>query len=184
MLKNTETTYGSVSKAFHWGVFVLVSLMLICGFFMEDLPESIQGTAYMLHKSTGLLILGLMVLRLVWHWTNKVPVFPSTMSGAQKFVARFVHWLFYIILLAMPLNGWIMSTAAGRIPTFYGLFSIPFPGIEPNESLANTLADLHEIFAYVLLFLILGHTLAALKHHFMDKDDILTRMMPIHSNKQ
>lgn len=183
MLKNTETTYGSVSKAFHWGIFILVALMLICGFFMEDLPESMQGMTYMLHKSTGLLILGLMVLRLIWHWMNQVPLFPSAMSSAQRFVARFVHWLFYIILLAMPLDGWIMSTAAGRIPTFYGLVSLPFPGIVPNKELANTLADLHEILAYVLLFLILGHTLAALKHHYVDKDNILLRMMPNHQKE-
>jgi cytochrome b561 len=183
MLKNTEETYGSVSKIFHWGIFILVALMLIVGFFMEDFPESIQGSTYMLHKSTGLLILGLMVLRLIWHWVNKVPVLPSSMSTAQRFVARFVHWLFYIILLAMPLNGWIMSTAGGRIPTFYGLFSLPFPGIEASEALANQLANLHEIFAYVLLFLILGHTIAALVHHYIYKDNILSRMMPHHKSQ-
>lgn len=182
MLKNTETTYGSVSKAFHWGIFVLVTLMLIVGFFMEDFPESIQGMTYMLHKSTGLLILGLMIIRLIWHWTNKVPVFPQAMSTVQRFVARFVHWLFYVILLVMPINGWIMSTAAGRAPVFYGLIALPFPGIEANEALANQLANLHEIFAYVLLFLILGHTIAALAHHYIYKDNILIRMMPNHKN--
>jgi cytochrome b561 len=178
MLKNTQTAYGSVTKFFHWSVFLLVATMLIVGFFMEDFPADIQPMTYMLHKSTGLLILILMICRLFWHWMNKVPVFPDAMPTWQKFVARAVHWLLYVILLAMPLDGWIMATASGRAPVFYGLISLPFPGIEESKALAHKLADLHEFFAYALLFLIALHVLAALKHHFIDKDDILKRMMP------
>jgi cytochrome b561 len=177
MLKNTRNQYGNVSKFLHWGIFLLVSLMLLCGFFMEDLPESIQPTVYMCHKSTGILILGLMVLRLIWRSMNISPVLPTAMPSIQKFAAYAVHGLLYIILIAMPLDGWIMSTASGKIPAFYGLITIPFPGIELNKALAHNLNDLHSIFAYILLFLIVVHVAAALKHHIIDKDDILKRMM-------
>ncbi len=178
MLQNTEATYGSLSKFFHWLIFFLVSVMLLVGFFMDDLPESMQPMVYMMHKSTGLLILGLMILRLLWRWTNKTPEFPSTMGRLQKIGAKVVHALLYIILLLMPLDGWIMSTAAGRIPTFYGLVTLPFPGIEHNHALAHQLAELHGILAYALLALLVLHILAAFKHHFINKDNILTRMMP------
>lgn len=178
MLQNTQSTYGSVSKLFHWGIFLLVVIMLVVGFIMEDLPDSMQSTVYMMHKSTGLLILGLMVLRLLWRWMNKSPEFPNAMPQWQKIAAHVAHWLFYIILLAMPLVGWIMSTAAGRVPTFYGLITAPFPGIELNDQLAHQLANVHEMLAYVLLFLLALHIAAALKHHFIDKDNVLVRMMP------
>lgn len=177
MLKNTRNQYGSVSKIFHWGIFILVTIMLLCGFFMEDMPESIKSTTYMLHKSTGILILSLMLFRLFWRWMNITPALPETMPTALKFVATFVHALLYLVLLAMPISGWIMSTASGRLPAFYGLVTMPFPGIGLNEAFAHSAAEIHEILAYILIILIVGHVLAALKHHFVDKDDILKRMI-------
>lgn len=183
MLKNTKNQYGSVSKCFHWGVFILVALMLICGFFMEDLPDSMQGTTYMLHKSTGILILGLIILRLFWRWINITPVLPSATPVLLRFAAHLVHAFLYILLIAMPISGWILSTAAGRIPAFYGLINMPFPGIEKSKEIATIAGNAHEFIAYALLFVIIVHIAAGLKHHFMDKDDILIRMMPNRNNK-
>lgn len=178
MLTNTHQRYGSVSQFFHWTIFFLMALMIICGFVMEDLPKSWQAMVYLCHKSTGLLILGLVVARLLWRWANKTPTLPNAMPGILKAGARIIHALLYLVLFALPLSGWIMSTAAGRIPTFYGLITIPFPGIEPNKQLAENALDAHEILVFIFLSLLVLHVLAALKHHFIDHDDILRRMLP------
>ena len=178
MLTNTHQQYGSVSQFFHWVIFLLVSLMIICGFVMEKLPESWQAMVYLVHKSTGLLILGLMLLRLLWRWINKTPTLPNTMPTIQKMGARIIHALLYVILFVISLSGWIMSTAAGRIPTFYGLITVPFPGVALNKHLAENAANAHEAFISIFLFLLMLHVLASIKHHFIDHDDILQRMLP------
>lgn len=177
MLKNTQENYGSLSKLFHWTIFVLVTLMLLCGFFMEDMPESIQGTVYMCHKSTGILILGLMILRIFWRLVNITPELPEKTPVLEKMFARLVQILLYLSLLMMPVSGWILSTAAGKTPVFYGLITMPFPGVEVNKKLAHMAGNFHEILAYTLLILIGLHIAGALKHHFIDRDKVLKRMM-------
>jgi len=175
-LKNTENTYGSVSKGLHWIIFLLVLMMLIIGFIMDDLPEKFQGAAYMLHKSTGLLILALMIFRFIWRQINIVPSL-SNMPTWQKILAQLVHQLFYVVLIIIPLTGWILSTASGHPPTFYDIVTLPFPGIPLDHALAEQLGTVHTFLAYALLTLLGGHILASLKHHYIDKDDILKRMV-------
>lgn len=179
MFKNTRNSYGSISKWLHWVIFILVLAMLACGFVMGSLPESMQGDAYRAHKLTGIIILGLMVFRLLWRWVNPTPVLPNTMPGWQKLAAWAVHALFYIVLFAMPLTGWILSTAAGHAPVLYGIdIALPFPGISLDDSLATFLGHVHEYGAFFLLALLALHIAASLKHHYIDHDDILKRMMP------
>lgn len=177
MFKNTKNQFGSITKILHWSIFVLVTAMLLCGFFMEDLPESMQSMAYTGHKSTGILILGLMTLRLVWRCMNRMPALPA-MPMIEVITARLVQVLLYVCLFVMPMTGWIASTAEGRIPAFYGLITMPFPGIGPNKALAHLCNTMHKTGAFVLLFLLALHIVGALKHHFIDKDDVLIRMMP------
>lgn len=176
MLKNTRNQYGSVSKIFHWGIFILVCITLLVGFFIDDFPKAWKSVMMMGHKSTGILILCLIVLRLVWRWSNEAPSLEA-IHYWEKLLAQAVHMLLYVLLLAMPLSGWIMSTAAGKPPIFYGLVMMPFPGVEPSESLSDAAFTIHQKLAYAFLIALALHIIGALKHHFIDKNDILKRIM-------
>lgn len=175
---NTNNTYGSVNKFFHWLVFILVFIMICLGFLLGHLPKSIRGTAYDLHKLTGLTILIVMLLRLFWKWMNPKPALPRQTRLWERIAEHSVHNLWYVVLIGMPLAGWFMSSAAGRYPSFFGLFSIPAPFIPVNKALAGTFSDIHSFLAYSIIVLFCIHVVAALKHYFIDKDDILQRMMP------
>lgn len=178
MTSKVASGYSPLSKLFHWVIALAVIGMLTMGFFLDDIPEQFQGTAYMLHKSTGITILFLMILRFIWiHAVGKPPL-PVSIKPWEKILSRFVQYSFYALLVIMPLSGWIMSVAADKIPNYFGLFKAPLPGIEPNKSLAEFMAESHEIIAWILIAFITLHVLGALKHHFIDKDKVLKRMLP------
>ncbi|GAB4222914.1 MAG: cytochrome b [Gammaproteobacteria bacterium] len=179
MLKNTRDGYGSVSKFFHWLVFLLVVTMFIIAYVMDELPDSpLKGQMYGLHKSIGLTVLGVMILRLLWKLSNvRVADIPGT-RWWERVAERSVHFALYLLLIAMPLSGWIMSTAAGRAPNFFGLGVVPLPGIAHDRDFAHQVAEVHEYIAYFILALVSLHILAALWHHFIKHDAVLRRMMP------
>ena len=177
MLKNTTSHYGSISKGFHWLISLLVLGMLIAGFTMANMESSpLRSSISDTHKSLGILILALMVLRLLWRWMNTTPVLPLSTPMWEKFASKFGHYAFYFLLIAMPLTGWIMGSAAGRPPEFFGLFTMPNLVME-NRELGSFMRQLHGIFAYSLVVLIVLHFLAAMKHHFVSKNDVLKRMI-------
>lgn len=170
--------YHSTSIWFHWIIAFLVLSMLAAGFFLDDIPKPYHATAIMLHKSTGITILVLMMLRIAWiFWHGRAPL-PKTVAVWEKVFARIVQYSMYVLVLVQPLSGWIMSTAADKIPRYFGLFPLPFPGIMPNEALSDSMFRLHGIVAWVLVFLIFFHIMGALKHHFIDKDTVLKAMLP------
>jgi cytochrome b561 len=117
-----------------------------------------------------------MILRFIWLMISGRPALPASTPYWEKALARIVQYGFYLLLIAMPLSGWIMSTAADKAPHFFGLFVLPFPGIVPNQALAETLAKVHEILAYILITFILLHVAGALKHYFIDRDGVLGTM--------
>lgn len=176
-MKKTITAYSSGSKAFHWTISVLVILMLSFGFFLDDLPKEYKPVVYMIHKSTGLTVFVLMILRFVWLQISGKPTLPASVPRWQKQAAHFLHYALYIAVISMAMFGWIMSVAAGKIPSYFGLMSLPLP-IEPNKPLAKLMLECHKITAWVLIILIVLHVLAALKHHFVDKDNVLKSMLP------
>ncbi|WED44402.1 cytochrome b [Legionella cardiaca] len=182
MLKN-YTDYSKSSKFLHWLIALLVIIMLSVSFFLEDLPEQYISTAFLIHKSTGLTILFLMILRLVLIAFRGRPPLPESVATWEKIFSRVVQYSFYILLILMPLSGWIMSVAANRVPSYFGLFSLPLPGIEPDKQLAHSMEEVHEIIALILIALIILHIAGALKHHFYDKDNVLLRMLPGRRNK-
>jgi len=178
MIKNTRNQYGSLSKFFHWGIFILVLFMLLSGFFIDSFPKENRPFVMLIHKSTGLLILAVMILRLLWRWINETPSLPEKMAQWEKFLFHIVTILFYITLFLLPITGWMMSTAADKAPLFYGLFVFPMPGIAaPNESLAHLCSLIHEKTAFAFLVLLTLHIAGALKHHFINKDNVLRRMI-------
>ncbi|CAM2873681.1 cytochrome b [Legionella worsleiensis] len=178
MKQTIDAGYSSVTKFFHWLIALLVIGMLCMGFFLEDIPEQYQGTAYMLHKSTGITLLFLMLMRAVWVGISGKPALPSSIKPWEKKLARFVQYGFYVLLFIMPMSGWIMSVAADRVPSYFGLFKMPLPWITPDTSLVELMKDSHEVIAWILILFICLHVLGALKHHFIDKNNILRRMLP------
>jgi len=171
------TAYSTGSKVFHWLIALIVISMLSGSFFLDDVPEQYQSLAYMIHKSLGLTVLFLMIARMVWIWRCGKPPLPVTVPTWQKIASRLVQYSFYLLLVCMPMSGWIMSVAENRVPVYFGLFSAPLP-ISPDKALGSFMGELHEIIAWALISLIVIHIAAAMKHHFIDKDDVLKRMLP------
>lgn len=177
-----KMNYAPAMKLFHWLIALIVLSMLSVSFFLEDLPESMQGFAFMIHKSFGLTVLALVIIQLVLVHIIGRPALPRSVPGWQKFIARLVQYSLYLLLLAMPLLGWSMSMAANRIPVYFGLVALKLPFIQPDKNLAHTLAQWHNNLAIVLLVLALVHILAALWHYYYEKDTVLQSMLPGHQN--
>lgn len=178
MLRNTESSYGFVSKFFHWTIFTLIVFMFGLGWYMTGLELSPRKLdIYFFHKSLGILILTLVFLRLLWRVINISPLLPETTPIYQKLAAHGAHWLLYLLMLAIPVSGWLMSSAKGFPVKVFGTFTLP-DLIKPDNELGNKLAGLHEILGIVFLVILGLHIGAALYHHFILKDDILTRMLP------
>ena len=176
MWKNTANTYGSVAKFFHWTIALLVICMLIFGYFLGDINKEYQPVAYNVHKLTGLTILTLMILRLLWRFTNPTPALPFNMPTRQVIAARTSHFLLYATALSMPIAGWVGSSAAGR-PPHIGDVNLLLP-VEKSEALVDTALNLHGTLAIIIIVLLSIHVLAALYHHLIKCDNILRRMLP------
>lgn len=176
--QNTTESYGWVMMLVHWFMAILIVGMIILGLYMVSLPIGrLKLKLYGWHKEWGLFILGLVTFRLIWRWLNQLPTLPVNMPRIEIFAARFVHYLFYILMFLVPLSGWLMSSAAGLPVSFFGLFTMPDLVIA-NEQSRVFFEDAHELLAYVLLGCIVLHMLAALKHHFINKDDVMRKMLP------
>lgn len=178
----TSARYDPVAITLHWLIAVSIILMIPLGLFMEDFPISIKFTAYNLHKSIGLSVLGLSVFRLIWRLMNPPPALPAGMSRIERLLAQSAHWGLYFLMIAMPLTGWLMVSASAKYPTvFFGLGEVPFipmpTGID-TKAAGELFYESHEWLAYGAIGLILAHLAAALKHHFIHRDDVLRRMLP------
>jgi cytochrome b561 len=177
-LKNTLQTYGSVAKFFHWTIFLLIAALLTIGFLMTGMPMGPDKfKIYGLHKSVGITLLLLVLLRLIWKLANITPLLPNSLTPLEKLAARSVHALLYVAIIAMPLSGWLMSSASGFSVSVFGWFTLP-DLIGPDKALAGQLRDLHGWLGFVVIVLVLAHAGAALLHHFYYKDNILRRMLP------
>lgn len=175
---NTTSRYGSGMKFFHWLLAILIIGMIIFGYCLDSIGDKPTKIFCMqLHKSIGLTILALMVMRLIWRWLNITPTLPKSMRPWERFLARFTHVLLYVVVFMMPLSGWLASTAGGHATRFFWLFNLNAPGITTNKELGKFIFNFHVYGAYLLIALLVIHILASLKHHFLDKDDVLTRML-------
>lgn len=144
----------------------------------DDLPNGLRKlTLLARHKSVGITILALVVLRLAWRWLNEHPPLPDTLKRYELALARFTHTALYVLLFAMPLSGWMMSSARGFPVSWFGFFQLP-DLVPKNRTLYEALLMTHQTLA-VVLFVVIGlHIAGALKHHFVHKDDVLKRMLP------
>ncbi len=178
MIRNTPAAYGLVTKLLHGFAMILVIGMLIMGALMNDIQnKELQGLIYTIHELTGLVVLTLGVIFALWSLNNQKPGYPINMPRWEQGLACIVRFGLYILLIAMPLSGWITATAAGYAPDFFGYFTIPAPLIPPSKALAKNAAKIHYYLAWSFAGLLGLHLLGALKHHFIDKNQILTRML-------
>ncbi len=174
--------YDPVAVALHWLIALSIIVMIPLGLFMGDLPADLKLDAYIFHKSLGILILALSLFRLVWRFLNPPPALPSHMKPFEKLGAKFSHWGFYFLIIAMPLTGWLMVSASKKYPTIFFWFSevphLPMPEAYSGKEAAGLFHDYHLYLAYGALVLLVLHVGAALKHHFVNRDTVLTRMLP------
>ncbi len=177
-LRNTSNRYGDIAIALHWLVVLMLLGSFSLGFYMHELPVSpLKLKLYAYHKWLGVTIFAVVALRLAWRLWSPPPALPASMPGWEKRAADISHHLLYLLLFAAPLSGWLMSSAKGFQTVWFGLLPIP-DLLTKNPPLGEALAEVHEVLVFLLLAVIAIHVAAALKHHFMDKDDILARMTP------
>ena len=178
-LKNTPDAWGSVSMALHWLIVLLILVLAVVGLTMGDLPRTPKYFwVYTAHKSLGITVLALMLLRLGWRLYAGAPAPVAGTPRLQHAVATLTHWALYVLVLAVPLSGWVMDSANGLRPfRFFGLFDMP-KLVGPNEALAGQAHDAHELLFWVLVVLVAAHAGAAFYHHLFQRDDTLSRMLP------
>ncbi len=173
-------TYTKTAKGLHWLMAVLLFGLLALGFYMQDLPLSPQKLQfYSWHKWAGVTAFLLVLFRLAWRATHVPPALPASMPKLMQFAAHAGHFLLYALMLAIPLSGWLMSSAKGFQTVWFGLLPIP-DLLDKNKELGNLLAQVHSALNFLFIAVLVSHIGAALKHHIIDKDDILTRMLPKH----
>lgn len=169
--------YTLTARVLHWLIALLVLTMIPIGIAMTqvDFGEA-QDTLYNLHRSIGAMLLPLMAFRLYWRVTHPVPPLPADISAIQQFAAHATHWALYALLIVQPIVGWI-ATSAYRAPIqVFWLFELP-PIWPVDRAFSETLFAVHRLLGILVAAMLLAHIGAALFHHFVRKDGVLTRMV-------
>lgn len=174
----SKKQYDGVQVLLHWLVALLICAAFGLAWTMDDMPLSpAKFKLISWHKWAGITVLGLVAIRLIWLKIKGAPAADPGLPAWQNKVSTATHHLLYLLMFAMPLSGWLMSSAKGFSVVYLGLWKLP-DLVAKNEALGDTLKGGHGLFATVLLVLIGLHAAAALKHHFIDRDSILARMVP------
>src|SRR5690554_6100047 len=185
MTTDTMTIPDSVVKPYtrparylHWLLAVMLLSMFVLGFYMEGLPLSPDKLKlYSWHKWSGVTIFMLVIIRLAWRVTHRPPPLPDHLSPLMKFAAHAGHVALYGLMLVIPLSGWLMSSAMGIQTVWFGV--VPLPDLIPrSKELGDFFQTTHFNLNLLLIATLIGHIGMALKHHFVDKDGTLYRMLP------
>jgi cytochrome b561 len=177
IIRNTPHRWGVIAQLLHWTIVVLIIVQFTLAALAADLPPLKKLGMLARHKSVGITILALAILRLAWRWLNPTPPLPETLKPYQRLLARGTHALMYMLLFAQPLSGWMMSSARGFPVSWFGFFQLP-DLVPKNRALYEALLTTHGTLAVLLGAVVTLHAAAALAHHFMFKDDVLRRMLP------
>lgn len=187
-LRNTPGEWGAVAKLFHWSIALFILTMIALGWTATLWPLNSSADfrtkldLFAWHKSLGMIILTLVAFRLLWRLMNPVPALAEATPAVLRYAAHCTHWLFYALLVIMPVSGYIIHSTAdlGGVDndfTILGLVTVP-KLLATNEALSETAETVHYFASWVLVAAVTVHVAAALKHHLVDKDDTLTRMLP------
>lgn len=177
-LRNTNEFYGIIAQSLHWLVAALVFVQFGLGLYAARLPVSLARLQWLSrHKSLGLAILALVLLRVAWRWLNPPPALPDSMPRWQRGAAATIHRLLYVLLVLAPLAGWMYASAAGLSVNWFGLFQVP--DLLPKQfELSELLKAVHKGSVALLALLLLGHVAGALRHALVLRDGIMHRMLP------
>jgi len=180
VLTNSENRYGLVSRAIHGIMLLLIFGMLGVGIYMTDLDKTdeMRKVLFGLHMSTGVVVLLLAVIRIIWFRVSPAPKLPAAMETWEKTLTSLVKSLMYLLMLLIPISGILVVNTKGNAVGFYGLFELPMLTGE-NEGLHELMEEVHEVIAFSLLFLVVLHIVGALKHRYFDMGnelDVIKRM--------
>ena len=182
-LRNTTTAWGSVSKALHWLIVLLIITQWVIASRAESLPLGVAKLeALAWHKSFGITILGLALIRIIWRLMNPTPELASVTKPWERALARASHFLLYALLFAIPLTGWMMSSARNFPVSWFKLVQLP-DLVAPSPQMYELMHSLHVGLNIALPVIALLHIAGALKHHFIDRNDVLKRMLPFSGTK-
>jgi cytochrome b561 len=181
MITNSADQYGLVSRFLHWVMALLLLAMIGVGIYMTDLAKEdpLRAQLYSMHKAVGVTLLGLAVIRILWILVSRPPVMPAVLQRWEVVLAKSTVGLLYLLMLATPIAGYLMTNTGGKPISYFGLFELPVLMGE-NHDLHEALEEVHELLAFTLLGLVGLHFVGALKHRFIDKDpnaDVLKRML-------
>ncbi len=178
MLRNSATRYGTVARLLHWSIALLLAVVFGLGWWTTELSyyDPLYRTVPHLHRSLGILVTLLIVVRIGWALWDRKPEMSQSMPRWQRLAARGGHWALYILMVLVPVTGYLMSTADGRPVDVFGLFQVPaiLPPASGRESIAGAW---HYYLAFGGAWLVLLHIAAALKHQFVDRDGTLRKMI-------
>jgi cytochrome b561 len=170
--------YTRTAISLHWLVAAAIVATFGLGLYMHELPFSPDKLRlYSWHKWAGVTIFLLVLARIVWRLAHRPPAPPASMPAWQRQAAEGVHMLLYGLMVAVPLSGWLMSSAKGVPTVWFGVLPLP-DLVDKDEELGELLATVHKTFNLSMAGLVLVHAGAALKHHFVDRDEVLVRMLP------
>ena len=170
--------YTGTAKVLHWLVALLIIGLFALGQYMSDLsmsPRKLQ--LYSWHKWFGVTVFLLVLIRLGWRLTHQPPPLPAQMPKWQRTASHIGHTALYVLMLAIPLSGWLMSSAKGYQTVWFGVLPLP-DLLGKDKQLGDMLAELHGALNGLMMLIVVIHALAALKHHFIDRDDVLKRILP------
>lgn len=168
--------YTTTAKSLHWLAAFMLAGLVALGFVMKDLPLSPEKLQlYSWHKWAGVTVFLLTLARMAWRILNPPPPLPLTMSKSAQVAAHAGHLLLYVLTIAIPLSGWLMSSAKGFQTVWFGVIPIP-DLVSKDKALGETLGLVHQWLNFTLIAAVLGHMAAAIKHQVIDKDNLLSRM--------
>lgn len=176
--KNSANSWGAVSKALHWLTALTIVGLFALGFWMTGLTyySDWYKTAPYIHKSIGVILFVFVAARIVWRVSEKIPDPLPSHKKWEQILAHLMHIVLYVLIFSIAISGYLISTADGRAVSVFGWFEVPatITQIARQEDIAGFV---HEWLAYIIIFMAAMHALAAIKHHFIDKDNTLKRML-------
>jgi cytochrome b561 len=176
--RNTTSAWGAISKSLHWVIVILILWQWYLGNHALSLGNSpAKIGVFALHKSIGMTVFMLALVRLVWRWANPVPSLEGVTRRWERVAAGFSHVALYVLIFTMPISGLLMSSARNFSVSWFGLFQWP-DFVQPDEALFEKLQWVHKHAFQALGVIAVLHILGALKHHFIDRNDVLKRMLP------
>jgi len=170
--------YTRTAVTLHWLIALLIFVAFPLALYMTGLHLSpLKLRLYSYHKWIGMVVLLLAVIRVFWLATHRPPAMPASMANWEKIAAHAMHHTLYLLILVIPVTGWLMSSAKGFPVVLFTVLPLP-DMVGKNKELGDLLQEVHEVLNYTMLGLVLAHVAAALKHHLVERDDILVRMVP------